>query len=127
MTQTHPNTSATGLPKQPQRPSLVTRNIRLGQMRTSVRLERIEWQALDVICRLEGVDRHGFAAVVQADPRRSENTLTSRLRSAILAYYMAAAGLEHHSRASSSSRGKVANEIRVDTTTNPATAAGSRL
>ncbi len=126
MTQPHPETSGSS-PTKPQRPSLITRNIRLAQMRTSVRLERVEWQALDLICQREGLDRHRFAARVQLDPARTENTLTSRLRSAILAYFMEAAGLQPQPKAISSSKGKLANEIRVDTTTRPATAAGSQL
>ena len=126
MTQPHPDTPGNS-PTKPSRTSLVTRNIRLGQMRTSVRLERVEWQALETICQREGLDRHLFAARVQADAARTENTLTSRLRSAILVYFMALAGLHPQPKAISSSNGKLANEIRVDTTTRPATAAGSQL
>ncbi len=128
-----PNTTETPVaPLRPVRPSLVTRNIRLGLMRTSVRLEQQEWQALEHICLLEGLDRHGFAARVQADPARRENTLTSRLRCAILAYCMKAAGFggsslgSHYPRAINSNSGKVANETRVETTTRPATAVASR-
>lgn len=76
------------------RTSMITRNIRLSHGRTSVRLAPLEWQALALICRREGLDRHDFAARVLADPCRHERTLTSRLRSAILAYYMAASGIE---------------------------------
>ncbi len=130
---TSPNTTETAAqvaPSAPVRPSLVTRNIRLGLMRTSVRLERVEWQALEQICLLEGLDRHGFANRVQADPGRRENTLTSRLRCAILAYCMNAAGFGSYPgsypRAISSSSGRVANETRVETTTRPATAVASR-
>lgn len=130
---TPPNTTESAIqaaPPSPLRPSLVTRNIRLGLMRTSVRLERVEWQALEHICLLEGLDRHGFANRVQADPGRRENTLTSRLRCAILAYCMNAAGIGNcpgnYPRAISSSNGRVANEARVETTTRPATAVASR-
>jgi predicted DNA-binding ribbon-helix-helix protein len=73
--------------------SLVTRNLRLGRGRTSIRLERLEWAALDAICNAEGIDRHHFAMQVDRDPQRREKTLTSRVRSAILAYFVARSGL----------------------------------
>ncbi|WP_370153942.1 ribbon-helix-helix domain-containing protein [Ferrovibrio sp.] len=74
-------------------PSLVTRNLRLDRGRTSIRLEQVEWAALDTICRTEGIDRHAFATRVDRDPLRHEKTLTSRVRSAILAYFMSRAGM----------------------------------
>lgn len=74
-------------------PSLVTRNLRLDRGRTSIRLERLEWAALDAICRAEGIDRHAFASLVDRDPVRGEKTLTSRIRSAILTYFVVRAGL----------------------------------
>jgi predicted DNA-binding ribbon-helix-helix protein len=73
--------------------SLVTRNLRLGRGRTSIRLERLEWAALDAICGAENIDRHHFAMQVDRDPMRREKTLTSRVRSAILAYFVARSGL----------------------------------
>ncbi|WP_341896803.1 ribbon-helix-helix domain-containing protein [Ferrovibrio terrae] len=73
--------------------SLITRNLRLGRGRTSIRLERLEWAALDAICGAEGVDRHHFAMQVDRDPARREKTLTSRVRSAILAYFVARSGI----------------------------------
>lgn len=72
--------------------TMITRNMRLSHGRTSVRLAPQEWQALALICSREGLDRHGFAARVLADPARLERTLTSRLRGAILAYFIGAAG-----------------------------------
>ena len=75
-------------------PSLVTRNLRLERGRTSIRLEQVEWAALDAICNSEGIDRHAFATQVDRDPARHEKTLTSRVRSAILTYYMSRSGLE---------------------------------
>lgn len=72
----------------PSGPSLVTRNLRLERGRTSIRLEQVEWAALDAICHSEGIDRHAFAARVDRDPMRHEKTLTSRVRSAILTYYI---------------------------------------
>lgn len=64
-----------------------------GTGRTSIRLERLEWAALDAICNAEGVDRHHFAMQVDRDPQRREKTLTSRVRSAILSYFVARSGL----------------------------------
>lgn len=74
-------------------PSLVTRNLRLERGRTSIRLEKLEWAALDAICRTEGIDRHAFAVRVDRDPQRHEKTLTSRVRSAILTYFIQRAGI----------------------------------
>lgn len=108
-------------------PSLVTRNLRLTGRRTSVRLEALEWAALEAICVRERMDRHGFAKQVANDPARPEKTLTSRLRSAILAYFAAAAGVPlgpapgQPPRMKASSKGSVAKDSRVDTTTRPAT------
>lgn len=79
--------------KAPARTGTRTRNVRLSRGRTSVRLAPQEWQALHVICEREGIDRHIFAARAMTDPRRSEHTLTSRMRGAILAYFIAAAGI----------------------------------
>src|SRR3546814_1050271 len=56
----------------PSGPSLVTRNLRLERGRTSIRLERVEWAALDAICTSEGIDRHAFATRVDRDPLRHE-------------------------------------------------------
>lgn len=122
---------------EPRRQSLVTRNVRIGSGRTSVRLELIEWLALEDICRRERVDRHGFAARVQADPSRLEKTLTSRLRSAILNYYVILAGVnlaQRPAQAPSQPRitkaninGMTAKPSNVDTTTTPATPPASRL
>lgn len=75
----------------PSGPSLVTRNLRLERGRTSIRLEQVEWAALDAICNSEGIDRHAFATRVDRDPMRHEKTLTSRVRSAILTYYISRA------------------------------------
>lgn len=77
----------------PSGPSLITRNLRLNRGRTSIRLEQLEWAALDVICKAEGIDRHAFASLVDRDPTRGEKTLTSRIRSAILTYFVARAGM----------------------------------
>jgi len=74
-------------------PSLVTRNLRLDRGRTSIRLEQVEWAALDAICSTEGIDRHAFATHVDRDPMRHEKTLTSRVRSAILTYYIGRSGI----------------------------------
>jgi predicted DNA-binding ribbon-helix-helix protein len=71
----------------------VTRNLRLDRGRTSIRLEQLEWAALDAICEIEGIDRHVFASMIDRDPARREKTLTSRIRSAILTYFITQSGL----------------------------------
>lgn len=119
-------------PGRPRTPSLVTRNLRLPDRRTSVRLEALEWAALEAICARERIDRHDFAERVATDPARPEKTLTSRLRSAILAYFAAAAGVPlsvsdgQPPRITANSSGNVAKDSSVETTTRPATWVGSR-
>ena len=53
-----------GRGKAPARPAsgststLVTRNVRIGGRRTSLRLEPALWDALDEVCQREGLTRH---------------------------------------------------------------------
>ena len=74
--------------------TLVNRNISIvhpesGQShRTSIRLERIEWSALQEICRQKDISVNEFCCEVDRDERRREHSRTSRIRSAILHHFL---------------------------------------
>lgn len=56
--------------------------------RTSIRLEQIEWDALRRICSRNKLSLHAFCSRVDHHPSRKEHSRTSRIRSAILHYYL---------------------------------------
>ncbi|WP_373084570.1 ribbon-helix-helix domain-containing protein [Sneathiella sp.] len=73
--------------------TLVNRNISIinpasGQShRTSIRLEEIEWKALNQICAEENISVNEFCCRVDRDGNRKEHSRTSRIRSAILDHF----------------------------------------
>lgn len=56
--------------------------------RTSIRLEKIEWDALRRICAKNKLSIHAFCSKVDHHPSRKEHSRTSRIRSAVLQYYL---------------------------------------
>lgn len=56
--------------------------------RTSIRLEKVEWDALRRICGKHKMSIHAFCSKVDQHPDRKEHSRTSRIRSAILHYYV---------------------------------------
>ena len=66
---------------------MVIRNIRISGRRTSVRLERLELEALDRICAAENLTVHDFCERADRDPARTERSRTARIRMAILDYF----------------------------------------
>lgn len=81
-----------------ERSSLVSRNVTIGQHRTSIRLEPDMWNGLREICRREHVTMHDIATVVSV--RKAANTsLTAAIRVFVMAYFRNAATEEGHSRA----------------------------
>jgi len=80
------------------RSSLVSRNVTIGEHRTSVRLEPDMWNGLRDICRREHVTIHDIATVVsQRKPLNS--SLTAAIRVFVMAYFRNAATEEGHNRA----------------------------
>jgi predicted DNA-binding ribbon-helix-helix protein len=77
--------------------TLVCRNVMVGGRRTSLRLERLMWEALAEICRREGLSRSDICSRVEA--RRRESSLTAAVRVYILSYFRAAATEEGHADA----------------------------
>lgn len=74
--------------------TLVSRNVSLNGRRTSLRLEREMWDALDEICAREGWTLHAVCAHVEN--RRRERTLTAGIRVYVLQYYRQAATEDGH-------------------------------
>ncbi|MBK1697121.1 ribbon-helix-helix domain-containing protein [Rhodovibrio salinarum] len=74
--------------------TLVSRNVTLEGRRTSLRLERAMWDALEEICLREHQSMHDLCAHV--DRIRAERTLTAGIRVFILEYYRRAATEDGH-------------------------------
>ncbi len=70
--------------------ALVSKNVRIGRRRTSVRLEREMWDALAEICRREGVTAN--AICTEVGEKGAEGGFTSRLRVYIMSYFRSRAG-----------------------------------
>ncbi|WP_443024200.1 ribbon-helix-helix domain-containing protein [Sneathiella sp.] len=74
--------------------TLVNRNISITDPvsgrchRTSIRLERIEWTALQRICEKKDISINDFCCHADRDEKRREHSRTSRIRSAILHHYL---------------------------------------
>ena len=110
-------------------PSLISRNVRVNGARTSIRLELLEWQALDQVCSRLGQSVNQFCTA--ASRERTEKSRTSRIRMSILAHYMDATtraeqNLRRYGNTANRSSGSVAKEITVDNTTMPATSSTAR-
>lgn len=78
--------------------SLVSRNVTVGERRTSVRLEPEMWNGLREICRREHRSLHEICTMVHG--RKPPNSsMTAALRVFIMAYFRAAATEDGHRRA----------------------------
>jgi len=77
--------------------SLVSRNITLNGHRTSLRLERAIWEAVEEICTREATTVHELCTRI--DGTRTERTLTAGVRVFVLQYFRAAATEQGHAAA----------------------------
>lgn len=77
--------------------TLVNRNVTVNGHRTSMRLEPAMWDALEDICRREGLTIHEACSLV--DTRRSQSSLTAAMRVFILGYFRAAVTETGHANA----------------------------
>lgn len=68
---------------------LLSRNVTIDGHRTSLRLEKVSWDALDDICRSEGLTIHELCSMVE--PLRNGSSRTSAVRAFIVSYYRTAA------------------------------------
>jgi predicted DNA-binding ribbon-helix-helix protein len=81
----------------PPKGTSVSRNVTVRGHRTSLRLQRELWDAIEEICRRERITVHEFCTRV-ADGR-SNRSLTSEVRVFVIGYFRAAASDEGHLRA----------------------------
>ncbi len=68
---------------------LKSKNVTINGRRTSLRLERISWDAMVDICQCEGLTIHELCSLI--DNRRNGASRTSAVRAFIVSYYRAAA------------------------------------
>ncbi len=86
-----------------------TRNVTIGEKRTSLRLERPMWDAVDEICMRENLSIHELATMVNGQRRGA--SLTAAMRVFALAYFRVAATGAGHRRAG---HGALAEEANGD-------------
>ncbi len=77
--------------------SLISKNITVKGRRTSIRLEKENWRALEEICQREAMDVHQLCSLVET--HRHISNRTSAIRAFIVSYYRAAATDDGHSKA----------------------------
>ena len=65
--------------------TLLNRNVRIGRKRTSLRLERLMWLALEEVARNSGLTIHDVCTLI--DERRCQSSLTAAVRVFLLSYY----------------------------------------
>jgi predicted DNA-binding ribbon-helix-helix protein len=109
----------------------VIKNVFIGDQRTSVRLEAVEWEALEEIRHEKGCRLRDICLEV-ASTREQDRTFTSALRVFTLNHFRNKAQQATQTPAdqgnrqitSNSSAGNVRNDSVVETTTMPATSPG---
>ncbi len=77
--------------------SLVSRNVIIRGRRTSLRLEKEAWEALEEICKRENKSIHEICTMIEK--RRSVSNRTSAIRLFILTYFRNAATEAGHKKA----------------------------
>jgi predicted DNA-binding ribbon-helix-helix protein len=77
--------------------SSVSRNVTISGHRTSIRLQREMWDALEEICRRERITLHQLCTRIAEI--KSGRSLTSEVRVFAVGYFRAAADDEGHRRA----------------------------
>jgi predicted DNA-binding ribbon-helix-helix protein len=65
--------------------TLLNRNVWIGRKRTSLRLERPMWQALEEVARNSELTIHAVCTLI--DERRCQSSLTAAVRVFLLSYY----------------------------------------
>ena len=76
---------------------LICRNVHVGQRRTSIRLERELWDAVNEVCTREGMTLHELCTLL--DRYRGASSLTAALRVFLIVYFRRAATEEGHAGA----------------------------
>ena len=75
--------------------NLILKNIRIGNHRTSIRLEPTMWEALDDVCRRERVTLNDVCTKIASV---CEGSLTSAIRAFLIDYYRGIAAREGGAR-----------------------------
>ncbi len=73
---------------------LITRNVTINGRRTSLRLERENWLAMEEICERESLTSHELCSLV--DRHRANFSRTSAVRAFITAYFRELADSQTH-------------------------------
>jgi len=87
---------------------LVSRNIVVNGHRTSIRLEEASWDAIEDICRFEGVNLNTICSAI--DQRRTGSSRTAAVRAFIIAYFREI--VAESGRLPSGQAGKMIPELR---------------
>lgn len=69
--------------------SLISKNVTVNGRRTSLRLERASWLALDDICKFEGLTLHVLCSMIEQ--QRQGSSRTSAVRAFVVSYFRKAA------------------------------------
>jgi len=75
----------------------VSRNVTIAGHRTSIRLQRELWDAIEEICRRERITLHQLCSRIAEN--KAPRSLTSEVRVFVVNYYRSAANDEGHRRA----------------------------
>lgn len=78
--------------------NLVSRNINIGDKRTSVRLEKYMWEGLKDIAKRENMSIHELCTTIHSQ-MNSKTSFTASLRVFIMLYFKAAATEDGHKKA----------------------------
>lgn len=68
---------------------LLSKNVRIHKRRTSIRLEKEMWEALNEVAELEGCSIHDLCGAVH-DLKEPESSFTAALRVFLMEYYRSA-------------------------------------
>lgn len=69
--------------------SLISRNVTVDGRRTSLRLERASWLALEDICKFENLTLHVLCSMIEK--QRQGSSRTSAVRAFVVSYFRKAA------------------------------------
>ncbi|MEQ8194545.1 MAG: ribbon-helix-helix domain-containing protein [Rhodospirillales bacterium] len=89
--------------------TLISRNVTIRGRRTSLRLEKQVWDALDEICGREQVNLHELCTYIES--QRKKSSRTSAVRTFALIYFHAAATEQGHVKAG---HGKLLAKIKKE-------------
>jgi predicted DNA-binding ribbon-helix-helix protein len=98
---------------------LISRNVTIGARRTSLRLEREIWEALEDICQREKVSLNEMCCTI--DQYRHNSNRTSAIRAFIVTYFRALATSVENGSSPMELTGRVRSGTCVDSASPPKT------